>query len=291
MTNTCKAVCFFTVLLMACVPLARSQGTYTQIDVPGSLSTECDGINSAGDIVGTYSDSAGIVRGFLLSGNTYRTIMHPGFRVTVARGINDFGQIAGSAETSTTSIGFVYDIQTQTFTDIKFPRARWTYPTSLNNSGSVVGLFIETGRQRGFEFLGSNYKVIVPPGAANTWVNGIDALGEAVGFAVFPGGGDATNFVFHGKYRILTLGGAPRAYVQGVNSAGNALVGEYAPTGNSSDGFLYQNGALVDLQFPGAQATYGFGVNDAAEVVGTFADSGGLQHGFLWTPPTDAAKK
>jgi hypothetical protein len=40
---------------------------FTQIDVPGAILTDANGINPRGDIVGDYVDSDGNEHGFLLS--------------------------------------------------------------------------------------------------------------------------------------------------------------------------------------------------------------------------------
>ena len=58
-------------LLTATAPL-MAQGTYTQIDYPGSIVTYLTGVNDTGDIVGYYADSDGVAHGFILSGATTR---------------------------------------------------------------------------------------------------------------------------------------------------------------------------------------------------------------------------
>src|SRR5262249_56669907 len=77
-----------------------SGGTYTTIDDPlGVKGTAATGINDAGQIVGTYRDSANVPHGFLLSGGLFTTIDDPsapaGFSTTV-RDINAAGQIVGT---------------------------------------------------------------------------------------------------------------------------------------------------------------------------------------------------
>ena len=42
-----------------------SDGTYSTLDVPGSIATEAIGINDLGQIVGYYTDAAGNEHGFL----------------------------------------------------------------------------------------------------------------------------------------------------------------------------------------------------------------------------------
>jgi hypothetical protein len=94
--KSCKAVLSLAVLLIATMPLALGQGTYTQIDVPGAIYTECIGLDTAGDIVGAYGNASGTVDGFLLTGGIYTTVVYPGSTFTSLNGINDAGQIVGS---------------------------------------------------------------------------------------------------------------------------------------------------------------------------------------------------
>ena len=64
--------------LIAFLPLALAQGTYTQFDVPGAIYTFVAGIDSAGDVVGQYEDASGNFHGFFFSGSTYATVDYPG---------------------------------------------------------------------------------------------------------------------------------------------------------------------------------------------------------------------
>src|SRR5579863_6758046 len=75
------------VLLMA-ASVALAQGTYTQIDYPGSTFTYCWGVNRAGDISGGYTDTAGNYHGFLLSNGVYVSFDYPGAGGTEGWGLN-----------------------------------------------------------------------------------------------------------------------------------------------------------------------------------------------------------
>jgi uncharacterized membrane protein len=285
--NPRKAMLLLAVLFTAYVPLALAQGTYTQIDVPGSNGTFCFGFNTKEDITGTYADASIHWHGFLLRSGAYTFIDYPGAQDTILYGLNDLDQVVGITE----SIGFLYDSGTHTFTTISYPGAGLTQPISINNAGTIVGTFEKNqfARQRGFELVGSTYTRIKPLNAQRAGAYGISGAGKVVGFATVAD--DQGILLFsNGKYRHLTIPNAASAIAYGINKAGNALVGYYAPSPDIIAGFVYQNMTLQELQFPGSTSTTAFSVNNAGEVAGYFNDSTGT-HGFTWTPPADAEKK
>ena len=284
-----KALLSLAVLLLASVPLALAQGTYTQFDVPGALATLGSGIDTAGDIVGTYYDASSNSYGFLLSGGTYTTVDYPGSTDTQLSGINDMGQIVG--QTRNPNSGFLYDVQNQTFTTVIYPNANYVFPYAINNAGTIAGAAVYgAGQFIGFELNGSAYRHVLPLRTSQSEVFGITASGRLFGQAF--GKNRTLNFSFaNGKYSLRLIPNAPGAVVNGVNPAGTALVGYYNPSSGVTAGFLYQTGTLQTLQFPGSSFTAAFGIDAAGEVVGFFEDAEGNSHGFTWTPPADAGKK
>ena len=288
--NPRKAGCFLVLLLMACAPLALSQGTYTQIDVPGATNTVLSGIDTAGDIVGSYQDTGGFEHGFILSGGSYTTIDYPGATNTILSNVNDKGQIVGS--TASPYIGFSYDVATQLFTIISVPRPRTvTYPFAINNAGTIAGGFYNGDGAFGFEFAGSTYRKIRPLDASDAFVYGISDSGKLAGHGTSRKLGTIVNFLFrHGVYSPINIPNASEAQVYGMNLAGTILVGFYRPPSGNLAGFSFQNGTTQELDFPGAVDTVAFGANNAGEIVGNFTD-GTNSHGFTWTPPGDLTKK
>lgn len=277
----------FWVVFLAAVPVALAQGTYTQIDYPGAVLSVAEGIDTAGDITGWYLDSSGLAQGFLLTDGVFTVIDKPGSLDTYLFGINDVGQVVGTTHEGT---GFVYDLQTQTFSPIKYPGAGFTSAISINNTGTIVGQFDNHSDLQGFQFDGSTYSKIMPKGGNDTYVGGITAAGEIVGTTSTSSG--TVNFALSGgKFRQITIPNAPTAEVLGINPLGTALTGSYEPVAGTAAGFVYQRGKLRTLTFPGGSTfTQAVAINAAGQVVGSFIDSTGAQHGFLWTPPADAPK-
>jgi uncharacterized membrane protein len=276
-----KAVCLLAVLLIASAPLALAQGTYTQLDVPGSLETWIFGINTAGDMVGQYVDTGNKSHGFLLSGGVYTTIDYPGAASTSANGINDVGQIVGS----TIDTGFRYDVPTQTFTEVRFPgNGLFTVPFKINNAGTIVGWVHNFSESvfLGFSLTSKTYRKILPQGYTKSSVSGINSPGEIVGGA--SSGSQFLNFLLvNGKFRKIQLPpGAVSAL--GINDT-RAVVGSYIARSGNTQGFLLQTGAFQPLVFPGSGFTISWAINNSGEVVGQFKGENNLTHGFTWTKP------
>jgi uncharacterized membrane protein len=88
-------------------------GTYTQVDFPGAVSTDLNGINDVGDIVGDYTLDGSTYHAFLLQSGTFTSfdVPFPGAPLVGATGINNNGQIIGTygANDNTTfySFGFL----------------------------------------------------------------------------------------------------------------------------------------------------------------------------------------
>jgi len=279
-------------LLIACVPLALAQGTYTQIDYPGAVQTQIFGIDTAGDLSGQYVDSEGVTHGFVRNSSGYTAINYPGATNTYVYGLNDLGQVAGYT-VGVPDIGFIYDLSTQTFTQVSHPHGT-TLPTCINNAGDIAGNFGPAGGgSDGFELAGSSFTLIKAPHSGTNMITGITSDGELVGDYI--GEFTVVSFLyFRGEYRTVKPGAYAYAEVLGINPAGSALVGAYYDAEGGFAGFLYQNGTVQTLEFPTAPPNYGSyatSINAAGEVAGVFYDAEFNLHGFTWTPAAADVKK
>jgi probable HAF family extracellular repeat protein len=101
-----------------------SGGTYSTLAFPGAINTVAWGINDAGQIVGSYSNSNGYAAGFLYSGGVYTSIG------TNLYGINNLGQIVGDGGVYSNGI----------FTALALgPRAIDINVLGINDAGQIVG--------------------------------------------------------------------------------------------------------------------------------------------------------
>jgi uncharacterized membrane protein len=121
-------------------------GVYTSFNYPEAIFTNPFGVNSAGDIVGQYTDSSGVGHGFLLSGGTYTSFDFPGAVDTFAAGINDAGEIVGVYCLTGECIpyfdgaqGFV--LSGGVYTTIAVPGEVYSEALGINNNGVIVGFY------------------------------------------------------------------------------------------------------------------------------------------------------
>jgi len=115
---------------------------YTDITIPGSFFTIAQGINNAGQVVGSA----------VMPGGTQAWLRDPGGSVTLfqiggvptrARGINDVGLITGFMTVAGVNQGWVGT--SGGFETLMVPGSDATFPEGINNAGQVVGLFTTSG--------------------------------------------------------------------------------------------------------------------------------------------------
>jgi probable HAF family extracellular repeat protein len=160
-------------------------GTFTTIAVSGARVTLPYGINDSGQIVGAYSDPTAGGHGFLYTAGSFTTIdaIDPcPSCFTHARGINDNGLIVGDYDSTGGCHGFIYTART--FTTVDVPGSTCTQFLGSNDSGQIVGQYIDSTTTNfiGFLYTGGIFTTIEFQGAnRGTVVTGINDSGQIVG--------------------------------------------------------------------------------------------------------------
>ena len=113
-------------------------GIYTDINPTGSLFTIAQGINTAGQIVGSASITP-ITQSFLRQPDGTFVLFQLGSNATRARGINDTGLITGFVTVGSVTQGFVGN--SSGFQTLMVPGSTGTIPEGINNAGQVAGLY------------------------------------------------------------------------------------------------------------------------------------------------------
>lgn len=165
---------------------ARVNGQFRKIVFPGSASgsTSANGVNSQGDIVGSYAVGT-ITHGFLLSSGHFSTIDFPGTQSTQLSKINDSGMITGQyldANGNSQSFGY----QNGSFKKLSDPSGTETFAYGVSDLGTVVG-YTDTGfetPQHGFVWHAGVFKTLNDPKfPGRTILRGVNRSGVIVGEA------------------------------------------------------------------------------------------------------------
>lgn len=164
-----------------------SRGRFTMLNYPGAHDTWTLGMNRRQEIVGVYAGSDGVAHGFHYAAGTYKTVTCPlsrgfGPANVAPNAINDAGIIVGNDGPA----GFA-----STRGECVFPvRQNVLYLNAINNNGEAAGTIVDAGNAihgQTLQPLSANENAVQIdfPGAAATWVNGINDAGGLVGYYRF----------------------------------------------------------------------------------------------------------
>jgi probable HAF family extracellular repeat protein len=265
---------------------ARAADTYSfsTFDFPGSHSTFASGIDTAGRIVGYYTDDGG-THGFVFNNGAYSAIDVPGAHWTVAYGINSTGQIVGgfgSSDASSGRHGFL--LSGGSFSTFDVPGSTDTIARSVNSRGQIVGVYVAAdGLQHGFLLSGGNYATIEVPQSNSGSANGINDAGQIVGLA--GSGPGAIGFLFDSTtYSKIEYPRSNYTEPFGLNNLGD-IAGQNGGSGGPSQGFRQSGGGFSLITLPDSPVSWDArGVNDLGQIVGTFTGRDDRTHSYRATP-------
>src|SRR5215218_3304798 len=158
---------FVCAALLGAATRADAQHTYTKIMVPNSAYTEASGVNSLGQVVGTYIDASGIPHGFIYQNGSYITVDYPAAAHNYAFGINDAGSVVGSFSEVLPRGPYSASLRENgVWSAFDFP-AHETDGRDINVHGDTVGIYNDGAGtpDHGFLKIGANYTSIDFPAA------------------------------------------------------------------------------------------------------------------------------
>ncbi len=170
-----------------------------------------------------------------------------------------------------------------TFVNIDYPGAYQTIPEAVNDSGAVVGYYLDTqyGNYHGFLYSGGTYTTIDDPAGA-TFPEGINNGGVISGLievGTENHGFTYANGVFTSFDYPGTNGGTSGF---GINNS-DEIVGSYSTGG--ATGFLDNNGSFSSFSYPGADDTYPHAINNSGQIAGFYTAST-VPFGFVYDGST-----
>jgi hypothetical protein len=262
-------------------------------DCPGgiALSTSAQGINPAGDIVGSYVDAGHNQHGFLLSMGQFTSIDVPGALMGVdgtlptgAGAINPSGEIIGTytapvssapfgspeycvaAKPATCIKGFVY--KHGEFSTVLFPLAPpfkgfhpGAVPHQITPDGDIYGCLHDY--DLGMSMFGA------------VWTRSGD-------FSLTAGGGELADS------DPLAGTGVPMSMNNGATPDGHTIVGHWTDMmmPSHTHGYIVQDGQFQAYDAPDSKATVIWDINPAGAFVGFYTSD--KNHGFLQLPDGSA---
>jgi len=183
-----------------------------------------------------------------------------------------------------------------------YPGAAQTFPNAINPE-QIAGYYLQPGGGTfGYVQTGRSFTTAQPSGSVDSYLFGINGAGLAAGGYCASGASVCGNlYGNHGytyDYRTgatttIDYPGAATTVAYGINHAG-VIVGGFCDQGTngcpldlflgSSHAFMDDNGVFTQLDFPGANETTAFGVNNAGTVAGTYEINGTTTtvHAFIY---------
>ena len=220
-----------------------ANGEVQKYKFPGATETHFSKRNKNGVTVGDVDFDHGLI----VTGSSATTIDYPGTDQTMLTGINNWNSIVGiykyndDADFGPEFTGFKMWAN-GSFAPINVPGALNTNPTSISDTGIVVGWY--------------------------------ESRVEAVPFAADPSHG----FVLaNGVYKTASYPNAFRTSLNDINSAG-VIVGSWGDSDGNGGGFLFVNGKFEDVLTPGGASTEVNGINDNGYVTGTSSAGSFIAH-------------
>jgi len=203
-------------------------------------------------------------------------INYPGAQTTIPFSINNFGEIAGYYGDGTGKFhGFVRN--RFGYRTIDYPAAQSTFVFSLNDVGVVAGYFIGgDGFPHGFTYKQGSWTRIDYPGSTDTGIFGINNFGDLVG-AFDLSQPITTGFIFrNGIFEIINSAVETQSLVAAINNFGVSTGSLWSDPSGPYFGFVKRGSALQLFNFPGAQNTRPYGLNNSNDLCGVFQDPGAV---------------
>jgi uncharacterized membrane protein len=207
-------------------------------------------------------------------------------------GINDSGRGAGyfgsGADAMHPNKGYVVRSDHTHFVNENFPGSVQTQVVGINDEGTTVGFFVDNnGADVGFVKVHSSFVRVANPATtaapAFNQLLGVNNKGTAAGFYNDRDGASHA-YLYQIQTRRFTPVDLPvkadSVVASGINDRGD--ISGFYTAGKVTSAFVIRNGHVTTLNFGGKTNTQALGLNNSDQVVGSFLDSAGAMHGFVW---------
>jgi probable HAF family extracellular repeat protein len=146
-----------------------ANGKFAPVAPPGAASTQANGINDNGWIVGSFVDSKGVQHGFYWDTKKYHTVNIPAAFSTTVWSINNANLMAAFSLTSAGAGQDGYTYNGKAFTKVNVPGATSTIIHGVNNKGDRnYTIFDSAGNRHGVLFHAGKYTQFDDPKGVNS---------------------------------------------------------------------------------------------------------------------------
>ncbi len=204
-----------------------SGGQFRTVDYPGAAYTLLYGVSNQGEAIGYYNDgTADHVITYSVSSGAWGSLPDiPNYSLNQGYCINDGGAAVGNAYEGSTSVAWIWDPGTSSYSFFVAPgaAANGTFPSCLNDKNEIVGYYADSnGVYHGFLGAYGTYTTVDAPGAADTYPDGINNRGTIQGqLASSSGALEGFTATAGGVFHIVNYPGAQATAVVGINDAGD----------------------------------------------------------------------
>jgi probable HAF family extracellular repeat protein len=164
-------------------------------------------------------------------------------------------------------------VEKYTYTTLDVPASTSTYALGINDSGQVVGGFINAAGTHGFLLDHGVYTTIDVHGSTKD----LAVLGASTAGLLGSPGGQGP---FLAATKLFPGTASTRTQANGINGSGQ-IVGYYSVSEGPFHGFLFKKGNITTFDVPGSNWTKANGTNRPGQIVGEYSP-GGTGHGFLF---------
>jgi len=207
-------------------------GVFKTVDYPGAAYTYLYGVNNRGVAIGYYGDgTTNHTVTYAVGTGTWAALPDiPSYAENNGYCINDLGVAVGAAFEGSTSVGWLWDPTTLSYSFLAVPGAAQnsTSPSCLNDKNQVAGYYADaSGAYHGFIYEYGTYTIVDMPGAEDTYPDGINNRGIIQG-QIFDAAGVAEGFVATsgGVFTAVNFPGPEMTAVVGINDRAD-LCGTY----------------------------------------------------------------
>lgn len=205
--------------------LLFSGGGLQVLSYPGTSATNFLGVNEEGAAVGDYSeDDAGTYGLIYKNGELLGLSSKSSYAVLT--GISDSGAFVETTTPDGFRVPLGFLVVDGVRTPIGIPRAEFTVPRGINDSGEIVGMYYTSTGTFGFSYLNGVYATIQVPGATMTGALGISNNGQIVGY-YYGSDNRYHGFVLNnGQFATVDFPQANFTFIYGIDNSGG-IVGQY----------------------------------------------------------------